>query len=462
MRAAGIVWGALILSVLAPCAFALGPHEVLLLANRNSPVSLALAHDYAALRHIPDSNVVPLDLPAPPPLEITASEFNRLIWEPARRAARERGLDDHILAWVYSVDFPILITAAPALSIEGLTFLKGKLPPGDLVNSGTYASPLFAGPDTHASRGFPPQSFDVQHAWLGKDMPVPSMMLGFMGKGGNTLGEIMACLTNGVRADRTMPDGAVYMITNADVRSLCRQWEFAPTARELNTLGIPAIITNAYPVDTATTGGVPIGVMGLMTGAADIPEVAAGRFHFLPGALADHLTSFGAAFGNTAQTKITAWIKAGATASAGTVVEPMSIWQKFPHARVFAHPVAGCTLIESFYQAIRCPLQILIIGEPLSAPWGAQSTLSIQGLAAGVAVTNRCPVSARIQSHNGEVFTRFMFLFDGRTLQPAGKSPEMTLDPAAFPSGRHTLRIVAYAVGSVRSQIYSEIKFEAK
>ena len=161
-------------------------------------------------------------------------------------------------------------------------------------------------------------------------------------------------------------------------------------------------------------------------------------------------------------TKITAWIRAGATASAGTVVEPMSLWPKFPHARVFVHPAAGCTLIESFYQSLRCPLQILIIGEPLASPWGAQSTVSFRGLADGAVMTNRQTVTAEILARNGELFSRYLFLLDGRTAQPPGRNPAVTLDPAALRPGRHTLRVVAYRVGSVRCQIFSEISFEVK
>ncbi len=415
---------------------------------------MELARDYAALRHIPEINLVELDLPEKPPLEIPAGEFIRTIWEPAQNAIRKRGLEDHILAWAYSVDFPIRISATPAISLQGITFLKGKLPAPEMVSRGTYASPLFAGPDTPSLPGFPAQSFDVQHAWLGTDMPVPSIMLGFMGPNGNTREEILACLRTGINADRTRPDGIVCIVTNADVRSLCRQWEFAPLTRELKSQDITTVITNSVP----TAGSV--GLIGLMTGAADIPGLSSAPPPFLPGAIADHLTSFGAVFENNSQTKITEWIRAGATAAAGTVTEPMSIWSKFPHARIFALPPSGCTLLESFYQAIRCPLQILIIGEPLSAPWAPLSTLTLRGLPA--AITGRTAVTGDVHSRNGEIFNRFLFLLDGRTLQPINKSPEITLDPAGLNPGHHKLRVVAYKVGSVRSQIFAEVEFEVK
>ncbi len=447
--------------LLGPSAFALGPHEILLLANRNSPRSMELARDYAALRHVPDPNIVALDLPAPCPLELSPDEFTRRILEPALRQCRERGLENHILAWVYSVDFPIRITASPPLSIQGITFLRGRLPGKEAVEKATYTSPLFAGPDAPTATGFPSQSLDVQRAWIGKGIPLPSMMLGFMGPHGNSREDIMACLTNGTRADKTRPDGWVCLVTNTDVRSLCRQWEFAPAARELEALGVRTVITNAFPQSGSIRPDGSNGLIGLMGGAADIPGLSEGPLPFRPGAMADHLTSFGAAFEHDDQTKISAWITAGATATAGTVTEPMSLWAKFPNARLFVHPVAGCTLLESYYQAIRCPLQILIIGDPLASPWAPVSTLTLEGLPGGL-LSERRTITAAVRVHNNEFFNRFLFLLDGKPFQAAGKTAEVTLDPATLKPGRHQLRVVASTVGSVRSQIFSESEFEVK
>lgn len=444
----------LLLLLLAQSAFALGPHEILLLANRNSPRSLELAREYAALRQVPAANLVALDLPAAPDLGMSPDDFTRLILKPAQEAAVRQGVADHILAWVYSLDFPIRFSSTPPVSLQGITLVKGKLPPTDDIARGTYVSPLFAGPDNPAHPGFPSQSLDAQHAWQGSAMPLPSMMLGFMGPHGNTRAEITACLQAGARSDRTRPEGTVAIVTNSDVRSLCRQWQAAPAASELARLGLATLVTNDTPQQA-------LALTGIMTGAAQVPGLAPGRFTFRPGAIADNLTSFGAAFDNNGQTKLTEWIRAGATAAAGTVTEPLSIWAKFPTARVFAHPVAGCTILESYYQATRCPLQLLIIGEPLACPWGPASGISLDGLPAGPLAERRV-VSANLDTRESEFFNRFMFLLDGKTLQAASRNAEVTLDPAAIPAGKHKLRVVAYGVGSVRSQIFFETDLEVR
>ena len=47
--------------------------------------------------------------------------------------------------------------------------------------------------------------------------------------------------------------------------------------------------------------------------------------------------------------------------------------------------LAGCTLIESLYQAVRCPLQLLPVGEPLASPWRREFGLRLAGTPAGQA-----------------------------------------------------------------------------
>ena len=443
------LWITLVLGLLTQASFALGPHELLVLANRNSTNSMAIARDYAALRHVPTGNVVALDLPAKAAIDISPEAFGQLIWEPALKVMRERGLTDHILAWAYSADFPVRIMTDPPLSIQGITFLRGHLPPKEQVVRGLYLSPFFAGPDGPHVVGFPSQSFDRPLTWDGKDMPMPSMMLGFSGPRGNTREEIMACLRRGIQSDGSRPDGTVYFVTNSNVRSRCRVWEFAPVVRELREQGVQAIVTPVLP-DDATA------ILGVMIGAADVSMSP--RRVFLPGAMAEHLTSFGAAFDVGGQTKITEWIRAGATASAGTVAEPLSLWTKFPHARFFNHLAAGCTLLESFYQSLRCPLQILLMGDPLAAPWAPESRLSLQGLESGP-LRGPTTVKALVKAREGELFDRFAFLLDGRLMRPAGREPGIALQPAGMPPGTHALRAVAYEVGSVRGQIFAEQTF---
>ena len=57
-----------------------------------------------------------------------------------------------------------------------------------------------------------------------------------------------------------------------------------------------------------------------LTGLPKVPDVDTNTF--VPGALADHLTSYGGQIPNTGQMSAIVWLQAGASASFGTVKEP--------------------------------------------------------------------------------------------------------------------------------------------
>lgn len=432
-------------------AAALGPHEVLVVVNGNSPRSVEVAEEFVRLRKVPEANVVRLALPeaGKVPMEISGREFGEKIWEPARRAAEDRGVSDHILAWVYSVDFPVRISGTPPMSVLGLTLLRNRPPDPEAVNAAAYVSPLFAGPDARGLKGLLPQSFETIADWLGADAPLPSMMLGFMGENGNTRDELVRCLRTGAASDGTRPTGTVYYVLSPDIRSTCRDWQFKAAREELARRGVEAVAASNFPAARRD-------VLGLMMGSAAADPAQVGRY--LPGCMADNLTSAGAVFDNPDQTKISAWIAAGATAAAGTVTEPYSNWRKFSNGRLFAHYASGCTVMESYYQAIRCPLQLLIVGDPLARPWAPKDTVGIVGLGEGP-VSGVVEVKAVVES--AASYPQCTWLLDGRVLQKGRDAATFKLDTANLKPGRHTLRVVAYSAGTLKNQVFDEREFVA-
>lgn len=91
---------------------------------------------------------------------------------------------------------------------------------------------------------------------------------------------------------------------------------------------------------------------------------------YLPGAVADHLTSSGGRLTNSKQMSAMEWLKAGATGSYGTVVEPCNFLTKFPDPRRLMEVyVAGYTLIEAYWKSVVMPGQGVFIGDPLAAPF---------------------------------------------------------------------------------------------
>jgi len=434
-----------VLLAAVPAVWGLGPHELLLLANQGEAESVRVAEAFAALRSVPPSNLLRLELP---PGAVSANgqmepeDVHRHILEPASRFLEERGLAGQVLAWVYATHFPVRVSTQPPTSLTGFTFVRGRHPGYQRVRRGSYRSALFAGPTGAEGASHYSQSFDTAKNWLGEAMPLPAMMLGYTGPNGNTLEETLAVLRRGAAADGTAPDGSVYFVRTRDVRTKPRAWQFERAARELRKWGIDAQVVDRFPVGAEN-------VIGVMTGAAEAPVAGAS---YVPGALGDHLTSLAGVFDTKKQTKLTDWLRAGTVAASGTVTEPYAIWTKFPAARLFAHYVAGCTAIESYYQAVGCPLQLLIVGDPLAAPWKTAAAVALDGLPAG-AWRGTVELAPRVTSDDGFRAARFLYLLDGR---PIGEGNPFRWNTAAVKDGWHRLRVVAYSAGLVRQQTFRE------
>ena len=441
-----ILIGCLLLPTAAP---ALGPHEILLLVNRDSPRSVELANHYAHLRQIPPQNIIEVSLPPvarSPQAFISRDDFTRLIWEPVQAALRERRLEDHILALAYSADFPVLIAGDPEVSLTGLTHVRNRLPDAEAIRKGTYASRLFAGPGMDLQRRGTSGSLEQYAARLLTDMPLPSMLLAHTGSRGESTGQAIRRLQAGMRQHGSPLSGQVFFLTSDDIRTKCRSWQFADAAAELKQLGQSAQI---LPLAEATPASA---AWGIMAGAAVLDPARLPRL--VHGSLAEHLTSYAAIFyGHTYQTKLSAWLQAGAAGSAGTVTEPMSIWAKFPHARLFVHYASGCTLLESLAQAVACPLQLVAVGDPLLAPWTKPQGLTLINLndkTEGLKGTVEFAASSWAGGLSRD--SRVLFLIDGRAILGAGDPPMARIDTALLADGWHEVRTVVYSGGAVRHQ----------
>ncbi|MBN2162071.1 MAG: TIGR03790 family protein [Pontiellaceae bacterium] len=427
-------------------------HEVLLLANKQSLDSLKVANAYAVARQIPPQNLVYLDIPEEVyggRATMTPEQFTQLIWEPASAAAAQRGIDDHILAWVYSVDFPIRVQTdsydRKQMSVIGLTFMRNRIPGLSLVEEGKYLSKLFAGPNERVKLELSALSFNKYRDGLGEDrdvpaemsylrnglgdeMPLPSMMLGYTGENGNDLQEVLDTINRGVRSDFHGAHTGLYYLMSDDVRSTCREWQFYPAANELKQRGISANVTTNFPAGKER-------LMGLMMGAESVDTSLIGSF--APGAMAEHLTSWGAEF-QKPQTKITDWIKAGATATAGTVVEPYSNPNKFPSARFFVHYIGGCSVMESFYQSIACPLQVLLLGDPLARPYAPMIVVRLLG---ADKIKDDFTFAAMANSKLANVEYMYTFLMDGKIIHAASSDSTVWVPIFSLSDGYHELRV---------------------
>lgn len=424
------------------------PHRVAVLVNENSQNSKKAANVFAALHGVPGGNLIYLNLPesiVTGRSECTPDEFQTLIYDPAQKIIEERGLTNQVLAWVYSVDFPIRVITSPSdrqqMSIMGLTFTRGKVPAMEIIEKGLFASPLFAGP---AKEGGKRLSLSFQmikegDGGLGDKMPLPSMMLGYTGENGTDMDTVLRCLQNGVLARQSGANKPVLLVQTGDkARSGCREWQFAEVKSEMAPRGgSVTIYTNQPPAQT--------NLMGVMIGAETAKPSDFGTF--APGAFAEHLTSWSAEF-QKPQTKCTEWLKAGATVTAGMVTEPYANWAKFPHARFFVHYASGCSAMESFYQSLASPLQVLLLGDPLSQIAGLPVEIKTIGLSkeitssvdASFVAEAKFPIAAPVL---------YSALLDGRQIKAADGITLIELPFKEMGDGYHEVRIIAQAAAPV-------------
>ncbi len=174
-----------------------------------------------------------------------------------------------------------------------------------------------------------------------------------------------ALIERGLRAEHGNTPGTVYLERTAD------------TARNVRAATYPRVELTAGDSVHIVELSAPIAhelpdAIAFFTGAERVDDLAA--IHFLPGAVADHLTSTGGVLYGGSQMSALAWLAQGATASYGSVSEPCNRLEKFPDIEVFLkHYVHGETVMEAYWKSVKMPGQGLFIGEPLASPYGARS-----------------------------------------------------------------------------------------
>ena len=203
----------------------------------------------------------------------------------------------------------------------------------------------------------PSPYFNAASLYPAKDLKMrPSMMLA-----GKNFAQVKALIDRGVAADRTYPKGRAYLLNTPDKERSVRAVHFEQTKRDLR--GVFRIkVVQADAISNRKD------VLFYFTGVPFVPQLE--TLDFLPGALADHLTSLGGQLTDSTQMSSLRWLEAGATASYGTVVEPCNYAQKFPLPGIAMFYYAnGASAIEAYWKSVAWPGQGVFVGEPLSKPF---------------------------------------------------------------------------------------------
>lgn len=434
-----------------------GPQNFAVIVNPDDPHSLAVANAYVELRQIPATNVIyiPWKLDA---RSTTGAKFRDLLLKPTFDELKRRGVLDHIDGLAFSSGFPYLVSctalfpgkvfpreARPMASLTSAAYLYQFLLNDRPEMFGSNANSYFA---AAAGGHTPSRAFSARQKWDGAGQPVDdngmkyllATALGVTHGHGNAAEEIIASLRRSRSADGTKPPGTIYYMRNQDVRSTTRHDGFPAAVQELAAAGVRGVIQE---------GVVPRGagdVAGLTTGRAQVDLRTSGS-RLLPGALVDNFTSAGGQMlirvERNPQTRISEFIRLGAAGASGTVVEPLSLWQKFPTPALHVHYARGCSLAESFYQAVSAPAHLLIIGDPLCQPWATPPTVTATGLEAGAPLAGDVAITPAAAYTDARKASRFELFVDGVRKATAAAGVPLKLETKTLADGWHDLRIVA-------------------
>lgn len=330
----------------------LAPADLAVLYADGDATSEAIARAYQRARGLPEANLVRVVVPTGSDA-LSDSDFATI------KSSLDATLPAHIQATLVTWTQPSRVVGARcAMSLtSALAF--------------GYNAALCGGCNrTQVSAYY---DTDTTRPWT--DLHIrPAMMLGAA-----TLDAAQTLIARGLAADGSVPTGTGWGLRTTDgarsVRypdylNLPGAWASAPGPvlryLDASAAGSPQELTDQTDL------------LFYFTGLARVPQAASNRF--LPGAVADHLTSFGGHLpGAKGQMPATDWLTAGATASYGTVEEPCNHTDKFPRASVLVdHYVRGATVIEAYWKSVAMPGQGLFVGEPLARPWAHQPSASIE------------------------------------------------------------------------------------
>lgn len=315
------------------------------LVNDNDPDSIEIARYYQAKRSIPEENIVHLKLPLKN--QLTPEEFG-LMHEEVNKAL-PASVQVIAVAWTN----PSRVNCNGITSAISLGYNEQAC--ADIHD---VSQPL---PYYDSASRAPHTDYGIR----------PSMMLA-----GKSVLSVKKLIDRGVASDRTRPTGSAYVMKTTDSHRSVRASYYPDTllghtihkSVDVKILSaVPRSATSSY-IKSKNYISNTTDALFYFQGLATVPDITSNKFP--PGAIADHLTSFGGMLTDSKQMSILEFIEAGVTGSYGTVSEPLAFKEKFPSPQIaIKNYTSGQTLIESYWKSVAVPAQGVFVGEPLASPW---------------------------------------------------------------------------------------------
>ncbi len=346
-----------------------GPQNVLIVVNEASPQSMAVGNYYREKRGIHPSQVLGINIATH--FTINTANFSNQVLNPILTSIAASGLRNQIDYMVFSRDIPSRVQLGNGET--NVNSITSAMFYGYQFSFAPCTLPAYTRSDYYESE----TAFTRSGAPSSNRYYMATMLTAWDPDQNRRL------IDRAMAADSSTPTGGVYYLVTADTSRNIR-WTQSDRSIYLKHFLDPA------PFSRFVRGEWIAGqtnVTGYLTGPIDGVVNNIQSNHYAPGALADHLTSFGGFLFDSLQTSILDWIAAGAGGTYGTVVEPCAITNKFPQARLHFWYARGFNLGESYYMSVQNPYQGIVLGDPLTAAYAAPPVAQVDGLTPNSVVT---------------------------------------------------------------------------
>ena len=448
----GVMAAAGALALSAGTALAGGSGEnVIIIADPLNAESMYAANYYRLARNVPDSNVLYFH-----PGSSDYQAFVDFNLTALHALVAERGLEGQ-------ADYILLMPGSPFYVPAAGYVADGCSPVNRFSITGAYTTAfhsdeILAGVNSnfanlYSAGNYTMARFDSEKTWYGgapSDDPRARQyylctMLGYTGERGNTLEEILTNVDRSVAIDWNGPNQTFYFCQTTDqARSGPRHNSYPAVVSELASLG--AVGSHEFRELPRTEHD----ILSIFTGAHTL-NIAGADMTILPGAYCDHLTSFAAMFDNANQTKISDWIRKGATASWGTVEEPCNYAGKFTHARSMVFYYKGASMGEAVFRSVRfTPFQGLLYGDPLCRPFDFPVTVTVTDPPVGISSGT---IGIDADGSTDRDFTLVLYfevLVDNQRVAGDIGMP-LQVDTTLLADGWHDLRVLGYDTSEIES-----------
>ena len=421
-----------------------GPDSVVVVANADVPQSVALAERYAAARSLPPSQVCALPLPTTDTIDHAA--FEAAVMTPLLACLDAAGATDRIEAAVLVRGVPLRVTLAqgPPARVSlaaALSVWRSTLDDGTQASLRTVAAGRAAncgGSPCTAARWSTPFTTGVFRAgWTDTSGGVvwrPILVTMLHGRTYADAAKLIASATTAEALGGAR--GEFLLMEGADAARDALDGDYPAVLRELGDRGLDA---QQVPFDRSLTGRT---LAAFFVGTASIDDTIEGNT-FLPGALVDNLTSFGAVPQNfeamgQSQVSIARWVSGGVGGVHGTTDEPLA--NSFPSRRLIVDYVDGMTLAEAYLRNMPFVYwQNLVLGDPMLAPYAERPSVRIEGL------VDTAPGSVRLQVSASDAAARgiasLVLYVDGRLHTETDGAPIDVCASLGGVGARHILAV---------------------